>query len=66
MMDTVVMRVFHSLSHMQKTGSIWKLLWSGGVQKKVKGPQQREPRPSTRGPFCGHLRGMFRGESLKG
>ena len=25
-----------------------------------------EPRPSTRGPFRGHLRGMFRGESLKG
>ena len=25
-----------------------------------------EPRPSTRGPFNGHLRGMFRGESLKG
>ena len=25
-----------------------------------------ELRPSTRGPFRGHLRGMFRGESLKG
>ena len=24
-----------------------------------------EPRPSTRGPFCGHRRGNFRGESLK-
>ena len=25
-----------------------------------------QPRPSIRGPFRGHLRGMFRGESSKG
>ena len=52
----------HVWGLLELAGHVW-LRWS---KNRTGENRTGEPRPSTRGPFRGHLRGMFRGESLKG